>query len=574
MKIYQSTSVDNPNAPEEIANKEYVDSKLGEASTSFAAPVFVTDVTNGGDGIVGEKEYLAGTVPANVVVTQATTDDDSVTISVMAEGGSFYSPQLVVHGDPALSLNEGDNIPLTQDEHDIRTFHGQITLLGIDNTTDVTIESSTGARTTVRINRAADGPTVVGFDIGDYPGNQIAARENQPMQITGVADNNAVAIEIFNFGAAKGSLSAPVHFEDMNSAGAGYKNFTADFIVSDETDSQLVRIRARNQLGTPGNIVQSDNTIFLDQRVPQVQNLTITYPNDQLALKGTEDATIAFNLVDATESEFIIGDGITPVSGNFDGSKLLIVEGLDDGNDTYTGTNLTIIARRADNNTETAVTALVKVINTLPTLSIEIDGNPTRLKSSPAGEQYTVYINSDLDLDSSITPTISAPSGSLSTLDRVNDKRWKTTLIVNDSSAKGIFDFYNISAASLTGVGVNGATKTTYTVGGFTERTLTIPLYDATPGDEIVGRTVDMGVEVSDPNKMVVSLSGVQLSFAADTTDAPLTFTVVDKHQGFTDPYVQVANYDPSGYIFYLNDRDQAGSNTTGTMTVTIREDE
>ena len=61
MKIYQSTSVDNPNAPEEIANKEYVDSKLGEASSSFAAPVFVTNVTNGGDGLVGDKQYLPGT---------------------------------------------------------------------------------------------------------------------------------------------------------------------------------------------------------------------------------------------------------------------------------------------------------------------------------------------------------------------------------------------------------------------------------------------------------------------------------------------------------------------------------
>ncbi|MFY0656173.1 MAG: hypothetical protein JXR12_05310 [Neptunomonas phycophila] len=572
MKFYQSTSVDNPNAPEEIANKEYVDSKIGEASGSFAAPVFITDVTNGGDGIVGDKQYLAGTVPANVIVTEATTDDNSVTISVMAEGGSFYSPQLIVRGNPALPFNEGDNIPLTQDSHDIRTFHGQITLSGIDTTTEVTIESSTGSTASANIIRAADGPTVVNFNIGPYPGTQVAARENQQMQITGVVDNNAESISVHDFGAAKGNNDAPTAFGDLNSAGAGYKTFTTNFTVGSLTGEFTVQIQALNQLGTAGNNIQSDNAIFLDQRVPQIQNVTIEYPNGQSAIKGTEDATIVFNLVDATESEFSVGNSITMLSGNFSGSELLVVESAGNGDKTD-GTNLTITARRADNDTETTVSVLVKVVDTVPTLTLSIAGNPTRLTSSPTGEQYTVYIDSDLDLDTVVPPSISAPSGSLSSITQVNSKRWQTTLTVEDINPRGVFDFFNISAVSLSGVVVNSAQNTSYTVGGFSERTLAVPLFDTTPGDEIVGRTVDMGVEVGDPNKLNVTLSGVPLTFAPDTNDAALTFTVVDAHQGFTDPYVQVANYDPNGYILYLNDRDQAGANTTGTMTVTIRED-
>ena len=572
MKFYQSTSVDNPNAPEEIANKEYVDSKIGEASGSFAAPVFITDVTNGGNGIVGDKQYLAGTVPANVIVTEATTDDNSVTISVMAEGGSFYSPQLIVRGNPALPFNEGDNIPLTQDSHDIRTFHGQITLSGIDTTTEVTIESSTGSTASANIIRAADGPTVVNFSIGPYPGTQVAARENQQMQITGVVDNNAESISVHDFGAAKGNNDAPTVFGDLNSAGAGYKTFTTNFTVGSLTGEFTVQIQALNQLGTAGNNIQSNNAIFLDQRVPQIQNVTIEYPNGQSAIKGTEDATIVFNLVDTTDSEFSVGNSITMLSGNFSGSELLVVESAGNGDKTD-GTNLTITARRSDNDTETTVSVLIKVVDTVPTLTISIAGNPTRLTSSPTGEQYTVYIDSDLDLDTVVPPTISAPSGSLSSITQVNSKRWQTTLTVEDINPRGVFDFFNISAVSLSGVVVNSAQNTSYTVGGFSERTLAVPLFDTTPGNEIVGRTVDMGVEVGDPNKLNVTLSGVPLSFAPDTNDAALTFTVVDAHQGFTDPYVQVANYDPNGYILYLNDRDQAGANTTGTMTVTIRED-
>lgn len=572
MKIYQSTSVDNPNAPEEIANKEYVDSKVGEASSSFAAPVFVTNVTNGGDGLVGDKQYLPGTVPANVIVTQATTDDDSVTISVMAEGGSFYSPQITVRGEPALPFNEGDVIPLTQDEHDIRTFHGQITLTGIDNTTNVSVESSTGAQTWVQIIRATDGPTVSEFNIGEYPGDQIAARANQTMQITGIVDNNAEAIEIQNFGAAKGDVDAGAIFGELNSAGAGYKTFSADFIVSSQTGEQHVQIRARNNFGTSGNIVQSENTITLDQRVPTINNIVITYPNDQLALKGSEDATITFDLEHATDSEYSAGQGISIVSGNFTNSETLTVESEPTATITD-GFNFTITANRTDNDTQTVANVLVKVVNVLPVLEIEIDGNPSRLSTSPSGEQYTVYLNSDLDLDPSVAPTISAPAGSLSTLVRVNDKRWRSTLTVTDNNTRGIHEFYNISAASLSGVIVNDAENKEYNIGGFSERTLAIGLYDDTPGNEIIGRTVDMGVEVGDPNKMVVSLSGVPLTFVPNIDDAALSFTIVDRHQGFTDPYVQVAQYDPDGYILYLNDRDQAGANTTGTMTITIRED-
>ena len=571
MKIYQSTSVDNPNAPNEIANKEYVDGKLGDAANSFAAPVFITDITSAGSGIIGDKQYLDGTIPANTIVSQATSDDDSITISVMAEGGRFYSPILTVHGEPELPNHEGVSIPLIQDQYDIRTFHGQITINGINTDTIVCVRSNTGADAVVDIRRAANGPSVEQFTIGGYPNGQQAAREDQTVIINGIVDNNAVSIDVLNYGAAKADDNVPTTFGTPNSAAPGYKTFQSTFVVSDNSGYHSVRINARNEFGTPGTPTQSSNDILLDQAVPSIQNIVISYPNGQQAIKDLEEATITFDLINVTESEYFIGSGITEVSGRYSGSEELVVSGVGAGN-VESGYNLSIIARHTENGTEATADILIKVTNDVHTNTVSIVGSPVRLMSSPSGEEYTVLISSSKKLDDNFTPTLSAPSGSLSGLQKIDDFTWTATLIVTDTNQRGVFDFSNIVTVGESGLVASGASNTQYTIGGFTERTLTIPLYDDTPGDEVVGRTVDLGVTVGDINKVIATLSGVSLNLVTNTDDAPLSFTIVDNHQGFTDPYVQIAQYDPTGYILYVNDRDQSGANTTGTMTITVRE--
>lgn len=563
--------MDNPVAPNEIANKDYVDGKLGETAQSFAAPVFVTNVTNGGDGIVGNKSYLNGTVPANVVVTEATSDDDSVTIHVMAEGGRFYSPTLTISGTPSLPDNEGQSITLTPDVNDIRTFHGQLTLTGITEDTDITVSSDTGADAVVRIVRATGGPSLVSVEIGGYPGTQTAARENQIMTLSGVVDNDATAIEILNVGAAKANSSASVSFGANDSDSFGFKTFTTQFTVSNRTGTQSVQLKALNNLGTGGNVQQSTNSVILDQLSPSINSIVITYPDDQEAIKGTEQATIAFDLINTTRSDYTFGSSLSLVSGNLDGSELLVVEGTGSG-DKIAGHNVTIVARRPENDTITSVNVLVKTTNTPHSNAISIVGNPARLISSPTGEAYSVVITSDAELDPDIPPTITVPSGSISAMTRISDNQWSAILTIDDNSNRGTFDFANIKTVGISGIEAIGASNTEYVVGGFTIRTLTIPLFDSTPGNEIVGRTTDMGVLVTDPTKLEVLLTGVLMSYVATVDDTPLSFTVVDSHQGFTDPYVQVANHSPTGRILYLNDRDQAGANTTGTMTLTVRE--
>lgn len=570
MKIHQSTDIDEPLTPRQVANKQYVDRM---ASAGAAAPVFVTDVTNAGSGIVGNKTYVPNTVPANTVITTALSDDNTVGITVLAEGGSaFYSPVLTVSGSPALTVGEGSTIALTQDPYDKRTFTGTANVT-ISGTTTVTITSDTGSTTSVVVNRAAAGPDISTLTIGAYPGSQTAVRSGQIVSFAGVVPNETTAVDIVAFGAAAVKANAAT-FGAADSAGAGFKTATGTFTVSSGTGALAIQARAKNALGTYGTTKTSSNTITLDQVLPTITGLTITYPGVQEAVKGTEQATLNFTIANAADSTFTPTGSISLLSGGGSLENSAIVQGIGTG-DVITGTNVSIVANKPSNGSTVTVTTLVKVVNSSQVNTISIVGSPVRLISSAAGQAYTVYIESNLDLigdgsgQAAFAPTFTAPVGLLSGITRINDKRWQATLTIRDTDTRGITDFNAISTTGLSGIQVTTATGTAYNVGGFTERTLVIPLYSA----GIIGRTVDLGTAVGDVTKLSANLSGTALTFTPDVNDATLKFTISDVGQGFETPYVQVAAYDANGHFFYLNDRDQAGANTTGTMTVTIRED-
>lgn len=578
MKIDQSTEIDDPLTPTEIANKRYVDTKVAELGVGSAAPVFITDVTNAGSGIVGSKTYVPNTVPANIVLTSATTDDDTVTLVVLAEGGSVYSPTITVSGEPALpGPQQGSTITLTQDPYDKRTFTGSVNL-SISSTTVLTVTSSTGASTSATVVRAAAGPEMGAFAIGAYPGIQTAVRSGQIVSFSGIVENSAANVDVVDFGAGITKSAAQSSLGIADSGGVGFRTFVGTFTVSNRTGTLTLRARARNSLGTPGNNRDSDNTIVLDQALPTITGISVTYPSVQEAVKGAEQATVAFTLTNVENSSASASGPISILSGNSSGSQSIVVQGTGSGDQT-TGTNLSVVANKPSNGSTTTQNILVKVVNATQVNSMVIVGSPVRLVSSAAGQAYTVYIESTLDLigdgpgQSAFAPTFNSPVGLLSGITRVNDRRWQATLTIRDTDTKGASAFTDISTNGLSGIQSTTASGTAFTLGGFTERTLAIPLYNSTPGSEVIGRTVSLGTNVSNVAKLVANLSGTPLTFVSNINDATLSFTIADQHQGFTTPYSQVASYDPNGQYFYLNDRDQAGSNTTGTMTVTVRED-
>src|SRR6056297_2796417 len=66
----------------------------GQTEGSVGGQIFITDVTQNGDSIVSNKQYLSDTIPSNTVLTEATTDGESINIHFLAEGGLLYSPMV------------------------------------------------------------------------------------------------------------------------------------------------------------------------------------------------------------------------------------------------------------------------------------------------------------------------------------------------------------------------------------------------------------------------------------------------------------------------------------------------
>ena len=93
MKIYDGTVNRDPVVPMGVASKQYVDAQILAGTTNLIiGQVYITNVTPTATGIVGAKEYVPDTVPANAVLTAASSDTVNVRVHIHAEGGvAFFS---------------------------------------------------------------------------------------------------------------------------------------------------------------------------------------------------------------------------------------------------------------------------------------------------------------------------------------------------------------------------------------------------------------------------------------------------------------------------------------------------
>lgn len=100
MKLFAPIVDSDPVIPKGVASKEYVDSRLTAGlGTVIVGNVYITDIVPTSTGIVGQKVYDPNTVPANAVLTEASSDNAAVRVKIFAEGGNaFYSPTITING--------------------------------------------------------------------------------------------------------------------------------------------------------------------------------------------------------------------------------------------------------------------------------------------------------------------------------------------------------------------------------------------------------------------------------------------------------------------------------------------
>lgn len=544
MKLFAPIVDSDPTLDLGIASKHYVDQRLSSGlSTVIVGNVYITDIVPVSAGIVGQKIYDPNTVPANAVLTEASSDNSSVRVKIFAEGGNaFYSPTITINGINAVLTK------IAGDSSRIYTGQADITLGAGD--TSISVVSSTGATASGIVHLAGAGPVIGALTIGALPGAQTEVKSGDTVQVSGIVANDATYVEIVSGGAAS-ALSA-LTLGAVGSAGASNRTFTGTFTVGSGSGAFTVSARARNVLGTYGTTFASTNTVTLNQTFPTISVITIAYPNSQSAVKGSEVATLsstitsfdsvvyssASSLSVSAPTTYTVGKSVSRVSGGY----------------SVGVNNYTITATKASNGAVSTRSAAVSIADTAPTASISITGNPTRLVSSAIGQSYTVVITPNQTLLSA--PSLAAPSGSWTGSWTLSGNNWSRTLVVTDASAKGTFNFASLvlpNLASVTGSTISSGSA--YTIGGFTRRTLTLAAFS---------QLAAIGTSVVNIAKVNAKYAGTasNLTYQASTDNLFQGFTVTDAGGVFS----------ATGDYAFITDQAYAGANTSGTLMIEIEE--
>jgi hypothetical protein len=547
--VGKSTYALTPEDPDELVNKAYVDSIA--ASSGGKPPIFITDVTAQSTGIVGLKQYQANTVPANVIVNEATSDTQNIRVHFLAEGpDNAYSP--VVTG----RIGSGSEVTaqsLTQVAGTQRLFQGYVNLT-ITGDSTITITSSTTSTDSVYVVYAADGPEATSFVIGSLPGSQTEVKNNDVVPVSGTVPNSAVSLTVQNFGAAKSGNINSIGAND--SAGAGFKTFSGTMTVGTNTGTLAARIIATNALGTSGDPVTSSNTVTLNQTFPTIGTISITYPGAQTAIKSGDSATVSSTITNADIVAYSSSSNISVVNpSTYAASKTV---NYVSGSYVYATNNYTITATKNSNGAVSTANAAVNIANVAPTAAVAIVGSPARLRSSLAGETYEVRVTANQVLASAPTLDVPANGGTWSGSWTFVSTYWRRYLVVVDSDTRTTHSYQNVVLPSISGATLNGSTLTSggsYTIGGFLERIVTFAAFE---------RYHAIGTTIGDITKTRARYVGTDndLTRRTDTNNVTNAFTIVNSG----------GTYDANGTHLFLNDLDFANSNTSGTLQVAVEE--
>jgi len=546
MKIFQNVTLSaDPVQSMDAVTKQYVDNTV--SSGVITGGVFFTDISPTSAGIVGNKQYVSNTVPANKVITNGTADTNTVRVTVFAEGGgAFYSPVITITTVPAQS---GGPITatLSEDPSDKRAYTGYADLVGVTSNTVVTAKSSTNGVATATILRAAAGPVFSTLVIGTLPNGQTEAKSGDQVTVTGRVSNDAVAAELINFGA--NTLVTALTVGAADSSTTGYKTITGTFTVSSATGAQNIEARSKNTLGTYGNTLVSSNQITLNQTYPVIGARTIVYPATQSAIKGSESATISSTITSADTVLYTGTDISIANSGVYAASKTVT---RISGTYSYGVNNYTITATKTSNGAVTVASSAVTIANASPTAVITIGGSPARLRSSASGLDYVITVTATQRLN--VAPDITASAGTWQGTWVGSGGTWTRSLRILDSDAKGSQSFTAILTNLANVIGSIITSGSTYTIGGFQLRTVTFSAFE---------RYHAIGTSVSDVTKLSASYTGAAvLTFYADTASHFQGFSIVDSS----------GVYSPTGSYLFISDEAFAGANTTGTLQLDIAE--
>lgn len=521
--------------------------------------VWITNLTGSGD--ITSKVYEADTSPSNLILEEATSNNDDITVHLLIEGGAGDD----WHADASVTVSGGGATPVVVAKADWtqagsgRMWTATANLTDADTTATITATLSTGDTATLDYTRALDPPEILsaGFD-GAYPtapetGLQTAVKTGDTVTLTGTVETHATRIQVVSSGAS----SSTQNFDDDYSSGT----FSIDVTCGSASGSQHFYLKANKDGGAYGSQYESDNTISMDQAAHSYGSFTnkVFSPVSNFALASSDSMT-----GDLTISNWNASDVITYTSSEVtitSDTTYAVTKTYTYASGSYrdSGTNVTLTSRRKANGKQSSTTYLVKIANTSPILTML--GATSRLRSRASGgdKTYTLTISSAQELKEAPTcsrdsaddgDALGAWSGS------APDKTWTNTIAIGEEDTDGTYSWNDQTVLATNGAGKTVAaiaTNVSYSVGGFEERSISMaqfeeynPIGTAVSGVDNAAKLVCAAYDAADSEKTS------DLTYKTNTTqnDGGREFTIVDSGGSFdaTGDYVRCTD----GEIFNL----------------------
>jgi hypothetical protein len=493
-----------------------------DGASAGGAGVFILDIVSL-TGVTGQKVYNPNTVPANTVLTEVTTDTPSVRVYVGCNGGSDnYSPTITVNGVPAVLTETGTK----------RWFTGYADVPVSAPSTLIRAVSGVVEQTAI-VHLAGAGPAVTAVDVGPYPGVQTALKAGDHITLLISTELEAVSATITGPTITR---TVPV----VN--GRASVSITLD----NSTGLQPFSVSAKNALGTTGALLVSAS-VLLDQIAPTFGPFTVTYPNGHAALNTGESATVACTVLNADDVVYG-GTGLTVVNSLVQGSPKTVGHVLSG----YQTATYTVLAHKAANDSSASAATSIQIATVAPTARLQTVPSG-RLASSPMGVDYTVVLTPSQALLTA--PLLNPSAGMWQGGWALVGSTWQRILRIADSVPRGPALFSGLSLVGPSGIAGSVITSgAAYVVGGFSPRTVTFAAFS---------RVAALGVSVGDPTKLSAQIVGGNV-LTVQTSNAVVA-------NGFYPADID-GSYRADGAYIGLSDSAFAGSNTSGTLQVSVQE--
>ena len=465
---------------------------------------------------------------------------------------------------PLISVN-GLNVAMVPNA-DAPTFSGYVDLLLPDFTSGsavITANHVDGAKWRTIVHQDIAPRVLNAAFISQYPGTQTELKAGDLMSIRVTADLPIVGYEIADVGCFptySGSFSE-------TTVAKLYDLVIADRGMVRQVMGFRVRVcKANGAWGEWFNTADAGSTELLDvvalnNLYPTISIGTITYPDDQLAIKAGESALVD-NAVANFDTVTYSSEQLTiDAEGLYEPSKAVTYLS---GGYTTSESNFTVTARRSANGAVAIVSGVVAIANTVPTVSVRLPA--ARLRSGgnagTVAQLYPIVLVSDQQL--SQPPVLNIPEGQWADpawTPNPARTEWTRRIQIHDNDAKGTYSFNSLAATGLAGkVQSQLSGGDTYTIGGFVFRVLSVSAFP--------NRKAEIGTPVVDTAKLrCTNLSKGQSgtlnsSYQPSITNALDRFTISDNDDS--------AN--PNGHYWYNCDALNATSNTSGMMRIEIEE--